>query len=79
MTELAKRLNNDQQPHRAIFNYLIETESNLDFKRLSNDKIMYDTIESKTEFYDLVIAIATDLKTRSIDFEQSYIYLKLNN
>lgn len=83
MTELAKRLNNDQQTSRAIFNYLSETESNLDFKRLRNDNIMYDTIKSKIEFYDLVIAIAIDLKNRSIDLsyqnEQSYIDLKLNN
>ena len=67
MTELAKRLNKDQQPYRAIFNYLSETESDLDFKRLSNPDIMYDTIHYPTEFYDWVIAIATDLKNSPRD------------
>ena len=48
--------------YRAIFNYLSDTESAIDFKRLRNPKKVYDTIQWPNEIYDWIIDIATHLK-----------------
>lgn len=63
MTELATLINTDQQPFRALFNYLSQMEGEIDFKRLSNGDIVYETIENPIQFYDFLIDVILTLKS----------------
>jgi len=60
ITELASRINEDNQIVRAIINYLLETHSGID------QSVEHDEIEiglTQEQFLDMVIDVAYHLKT----------------
>lgn len=86
MTELAKKINKDSQTYRAIYNYLSETESFIDFKKLSDKEIMYETFCFPSEIYDLIISVCHELKNnprgltgKQTEFNDPDITLPSNN
>jgi len=65
MTDLSKRLKEDNQLFRAIYNYLSQVESEIDYKELGNNSVKNDPISNRTEFYDMVIDVSIKLKSNS--------------
>lgn len=63
MTKLAKKINKEPQPYRAIYDYLSKTEVSIDLEKTSNNPWPFDKIHNPFDFYDMVIQAAEYLKT----------------